>query len=127
MAATEDILQTAEGDWDVSSGDLRKTPDTSTLVVQGLSQNLQFWRGEWYLNILEGVPYFEAVIGQKFDRSLQTSIFRQACAKTLGVASVDALVLAFDGPTRALSVRGKCRATDGETVDFGPLVIGGVA
>ena len=127
MAATQDLRQDASGDLDVSTGDLRRTETAAELAANGLSQNLQFWQGEWYLDLRLGFPYFTRVFGQKFDRAALSSLYRQAAGKTLAVGSVDAVTLAFDGPSRELTGRLQVRASDGSPVEVGPFIIGEAA
>ena len=115
MPTPVDFLQTASGDLDFSKG-LRHTPDLKTYVLQKLSENFNFWQGEWFLDLRKGIPYFKFVIGHKFDRFLLQTLFRRTAVRTHGMGSVDALALAFDGPSRTLSVQIRGRTVTGEEI-----------
>jgi hypothetical protein len=115
MPLPVDFLQDANGDLDFSKG-LQHTPDLPTYVRQKLSENFNFWQGEWFLDTRKGIPYFKHVIGQKFDRFLLQTLFRRAAVRTHGVGSVEALALAFDNEARELSVLARVRTVQGEEV-----------
>src|SRR6185503_8634444 len=115
MPRPVDFLQDSDGDLDFSKG-LQHTPDLVTYVLQKLGENFNFWQGEWFLDLRKGIPYFKYVIGQKFDRFLLQTLFRRAAARTHGVGSVEALTLAFNGPTRELVVQLRARTTEGEEI-----------
>lgn len=125
MAASEDFLQTSEGDLDVSTGDLRATPDLKTFVAQGLSQNLNFWEGEWFLDLRLGIPFFRRIIGTKYEatRPLLTALLRKACALTAGVGSVDAVGMSYDSRARAVLAQPVVHTVTGELVEPPPFII----
>jgi hypothetical protein len=117
-----DFLQTSDGDLDLSLG-LRRCPDRVTFVTQKLRENFNFWEGEWFLDQRLGVPYFKHVIGQHFDAALMSDLFRSVALKTQGVGSVPRLAVAFDGPTRELTVSMAAATTQGEILPAVDLVI----
>lgn len=109
------FLTDSTGDIDVSRG-LQFTPDLATYVVQRLDENLSFFLGEWFLDQRLGIPYFEAIIGQKPDFPLLDSLYRRAVQQTAGVASVSNLVISFEPARRAAGVRFACVLADGTTI-----------
>ena len=52
--------------------------DSPNAVAQAVGTSLRLWLGEWYLNINDGVPYPESVIGyhskEEADTAIQTAI-----------------------------------------------------
>jgi len=96
------FLANVDGGLDLSQG-LRRTPDLRTYVAQRLRQNLSFFLGEWFLDQRQGIPYFERILGQGFDGPLLDRLFRRAVLRQPGVATVDRIVVKFDGPTRTAS------------------------
>ncbi len=107
------LLYTAPGgDVDISQG-LRFTSDLKTYVAQRLDENMSFFLREWFLDQRLGLPYFEAVIGQKPDFPLLDSLYRQAARLTVGVASVPNMQIAFDRRERRASVRFSVTLKDG--------------
>lgn len=105
MPAPVDILHTSGGDVDFSRG-LRLTSDPVTFAQQKLSETLAFWRGEWFLDLRQGIPYL-AVYGSRPDMRLLDSLFRSAALRTRGVASITRLELSLTG--RALRIEGAFR------------------
>jgi len=116
------FLQDATGDWDLSKG-LRVVPDRPTYVRQNLSATFNFWAGEWFLDTREGIDYFRLVYGQKFDRALLESLFRDAAITTVGVGSVESVALRYDNPNRTLYVDLVAETDTGDDIS-GPFVIG---
>ncbi len=115
MPRPVDFLQDSSGDLDFSKG-LQPTPDLPTYVRQKLSENFNFWQGEWFLDTRKGIPFFKHVIGQHFDRFLLQTLFRRAAVRTHGVGSVEALTLAYDNRLRELAVLARVRTVEGEDV-----------
>lgn len=120
--------------------DLELDPDTGDLVidedvhlttgidsvVQDALINLRLFRGEWFLDLDEGVPYFEridsgvteaeALLGQKFDEGKARDAIRDALIATNGVVEIVFLNVSFDRSTRVLTVTWQVR-TDRGTSD----------
>lgn len=103
IAPGVDFALAADGDLDLSSGDLRMTTGVEA-IAQGIQVRLLAFRGEWFLDLDDGVPYFETILGQKFNEAVARDTFRAAIAAAPGVIQVTALALSFDGPTRTLSL-----------------------
>lgn len=82
-------------------------------VAQGLKIRLQSFRGEWFRDLEDGVPYFQDLLGHKFSEIKARAAFRDAITETPGVVSLDSLIVAFDRATRALSVSFKVTADAG--------------
>jgi hypothetical protein len=117
------FLQTADGDLDFSQG-LRRTPDLTTYVKQKLSQTLNFWEGEWFLDLRQGLPYGRLIIGKKPDLALIRDLMRAAALKTRGVGGLGGVTTGFANTSRTVTVRPfEVRTTAGEAVDLGPFVL----
>lgn len=114
MPVPTTLKQTAEGDIAIP---IRQTSTLEEFVVIACSQTLAFFQGEGLLDTREGVPYFRAVIGERFafegERLLLDTLFRQALTKTPGVGDVRRLDLRFDNATRDLFVDAEVVCTDG--------------
>lgn len=93
-------------------------------VAQRVRSRLQFFRGEWFLDTRQGVPYFEDILVKNPRRELVVSLLREAILETPGVASITTFSLSIDNATRSASVTFKALTTDGDTVDVGPVLIG---
>ncbi len=87
-------------------------------VKMKISQRLKFFLGEWFLNVLEGVPFYAVVLVKNPDLDLVRSLYRRVILSVQEVASVTNLTLYFDGDSRRLSV-----AFDAQLVTGGILAV----
>ncbi len=112
------VVTSADGDLDgllpfatlarvEATGDIEIPPR----VVRGveavrlrLTSRLKFFKGEWFLDKRQGMPYFEAVFVKNPDLSLVQSIFRRALLATPGVLSVARIVTTFDRASRSFVI-----------------------
>lgn len=98
-----DIKLGLDGDWDVSSGDLGGV-DGADAIIQSSSLHLQFFKGEWFLDLGAGVPWFQSVLGKIRDPNILKPIFRKALLEPLGTVSVESLDLQIERSSRTLRV-----------------------
>lgn len=93
-------------------------------VRQGIQVRLRMIRGEWFLNLDEGVAWLdndvvapdEAILGNLFSDALLRAEARKAILKTPGVDTINSLQSSFDPTTRAGSVTFDVTAVFGDTV-----------
>lgn len=102
------------GDFDISTGNLQILTGAES-IAQAVRITLQFFKGEWFLNLDAGLPYFQSILVKNPDANQLQAIFRDAILAVPGVSALPSLTLTFDRTTRALSVR--CRVS----TDFGEL------
>lgn len=91
------------GELVIENGDLAFVSGVEA-VKQSLMIRLRFFLGEWFLDNTAGVDWF-SVLGKKFTPEQPRALARKALLETPGVDAVTSLDVAFDGRTRALSVR----------------------
>lgn len=107
-------------DWllDPLTHDLVITDDLAwTYGVAGIAQDIkiavQMIMGEWFADVLDGIPYWErdgivsdreALLGGKYSQARYEQVFRARIIKVPGVATVDEVIATFDTTTRAASV-----------------------
>lgn len=74
-------------------------------VVQGVTTRLRLFRGEWFLNVNAGMPWFQEVFtdGGQDIRRIESALRAQILA-TPGVEQILSLDIDFNGGTRDLSV-----------------------
>jgi hypothetical protein len=73
-------------------------------VTQEMRLRMGAFRGDWFLDLDYGIPYFQELLGQKFDVSRARNAFRSALAASDNIVQVNKLNVEFDGVTRSLSV-----------------------
>lgn len=71
---------------------------------QGIRDRLLLFRGEWFLNLDVGVPWFQRILGQKFVEAIARAEIRAAILDYPAAAEVPVLDLTFDPAERKLSV-----------------------
>ena len=104
---------------DPKSGDLLIEDFDATLVenidqiAQNLAIRLRFIQGEWFLNILAGIPYYQYFF-IKNPNQIQTQTFLQdEISNTIGVLEITSFSSDFDGLSRKYSVSFGCRTVNG--------------
>lgn len=131
MLSTDPIDLLLDADGDVVIGSDLEWSRGLAGVAQGIRIALQMFKGEWFLDLDEGVPYLEregvpaeeALLGGRFNEARALSYFRSAIGRAPGVNKITALTIEFDGTTRIMVVRWTVRTTFGDSdPDF--LVLG---
>ncbi len=102
-------------------GDLVVTTDLQwskgiPAVAQGVKIRLQTFRGEWFLDLNHGVPYWQDLLGQKFSRLRARAAFVPAIVAAPGVLELHSFEVTYDGHTRAMAVNTEIRSVFGDTV-----------
>ncbi len=86
-------------------------------VAQGIRCRVLLFRDEWFLDLDAGVPYYQDLLGQRFNAARARSIFRDAILSAPGVLELLSLEVSFDAGARLLSVRWKVSTVFGDTAD----------
>lgn len=98
-----DLLLDDSGDLDFSSGTLELV-DGIDAVKQNLILRYSLFKGEWFLNPLAGVPYFQTILVKNPAMTVVRSILRKVADTTEGVSAVNNFQATLDGAIRKLSV-----------------------
>lgn len=93
-------------------------------VAQCVGVRLLMFRDEWFLNLDAGIPYYDEILGEKYDEVIVRRRLVEAIVGTPGVIEVLSLSLSFDNSTRKLSVSYKLRTEFGDT-EPDTLALGG--
>ena len=99
-------------DLNVESNDLVLIED-DIQVSQNLDIKLQFFKGEYPLNITFGVPYFESVLVKNPDIPAVSAIFKSAIMNVPDVNELLEFSLDYDVSARDVSVEFKVNTTFG--------------
>ncbi len=110
------------GDLDITSGELTMLDGTDA-IAQHLSIRLKMFKGEWFLNTDEGMPYYENILVKNPKIAVVVSLFKKAIQSTPGVAELLSIEPDYDPDTRTLSLDFAARTTEGETLTFSEFVI----
>jgi len=107
------------------AGDFYLHTTLAAEVAQRLTVRLNFFRGEWFLDLEEGTPYFQQILGKgASDRTIR-SIFGQVITGCPGVAGLISFSYSV-GRDRRLTLRFRARLDD-QTVfvsdEYGPFVV----
>ena len=92
-------------------------------IAQKVKIRLWFFRGEWYLDQREGIPYWSRVLVKNPDLQALEAMFRRAILSTPGVAIVERLTLELDRATREASLDFTARTDSGASITFGPFLV----
>lgn len=111
-----------DGDLDLSTGGPRWVRGLEA-VAQAMRIRLQRFKGEWFLDLDEGVPWLEregitadeALLGQRFNEAKTRAALRTALLDTTDVLELLELAVSFNIATRQLSVTWTARTTFGDT------------
>ena len=117
------LALTVEGDPDnLQPGDLHLLNgqlhfwDGGNARYQKCLELLQFFKGEWFLNTEEGVPYFQRIFIKNPDSRAILSIFRKALMLVPQAANVSELKYDLDNVIRKATITWRLEFKDGTAV-----------
>lgn len=88
--------------------------DSPQAVLQAVITRLKLWRNEWFVNLSEGVPYFQ-ILG-KSDERTRNEIVRMTILNTEGVESINEFETNVNPINRKLSISCSIITVYGPTV-----------
>lgn len=88
--------------------------DDTNQIMQNLAIRLRFVLGEWYLDITQGIPYYEVFFKKAPNQIQIESILKQEIANTRGIVEITSFESAFDARRRVYSVKFSAKSIDGE-------------
>lgn len=119
----------AIGDWDLTSKRLQIVRDPALELAIKLRNRFLFFRGEWFLDKREGVPYFELILIKNPNVSVIKRVFQEVIFSAgpglVDTADVDVI---YDSGARTAAVNFSCRLVDGRILSGGlgrPFLING--
>jgi len=98
-----DLLLDSNNDLVIEGFDLQLTSNKISLG-QLLKQRLKSFKGDWFLDINEGMPYYEDIIGQRNSVDAIRAIFTREIRQTEGVKDIVSLDMSVGARTRTLNV-----------------------
>jgi len=91
-------------------------------VKQHIGQRLKMFSGEWFLNLSEGVPYYQDILVKNPNPDIIDGIFKNVILSTPGVDELLTFNLNYDAALRTLSLDFSARVLD-TVIDFENLVL----
>lgn len=83
---------------------INKFVSGSPATIQAVTTRLRLFKGEWFLNINSGVPWYQRVFIKPARLNEIDRIIRNTILQTEGVERLSKFDLVFDSSTRKLSV-----------------------
>ncbi len=94
----------ADGDYTFGNGQLDFYRDIPEAVAQSVKTRLLLWLGEWFLNIEDGTPYMQGILG-KYSEVFADTTIQDRVTTGQGVVNIDNFVSTKDPDNRSLSVQ----------------------
>lgn len=92
----------ASGDMKLGHGNSDFYADSAEGVAQNVVTRLALWRGTWFIDIDEGTPWLQQVLGKK---TAVEAVIRDRILQTPGVQELTNFQAIFDPDTRRISVQ----------------------
>lgn len=91
------------GDYTFGNGQADFYRDQPEAVGQAVQTRLLLWLGEWFLNIEEGTPFMQGILG-KYSKTEADVTIQQRILGTQGLTDIENYESILDADNRALSV-----------------------
>jgi hypothetical protein len=108
-----DILIT-DGDLELVSG--------GEEVAQSAKIAILFIRGDWFLNLLEGLPWFTEMFSTQVSYSRKRDLIKSAILETIGVIQLTQFTFAKNDADRNVEITFTVK-TDFDTIENGQLIL----
>jgi len=95
-------------------------------VAQHIRVRLRMFKGEWFIDVDEGMPYFDEILEKGITDGRIAGIVSKVILGTPGVAALNSLSLNRDNSTRTLNVTFEAVLDSGHVLnsdDFGPFFV----
>lgn len=125
LTVTGDPDNLQPGDLHLLNGQLHFW-DAGNARYQKCLELLQFFKGEWFLNTEEGIPYFQLIFKKGTEDRVILSVFRKALLLVPQAATVPLLTIVRDRAARTARVDFRVEFRDGTAVssaDYLPFII----
>jgi len=82
-------------------------------IAQNLAIRLRFIQGEWFLNVLAGIPYYQYFFIKNPNQIQVETFLKDEISNTDGIIDINSFSSDFDGINRKFTVNFGCRSVDG--------------
>ncbi len=83
-----DIQLGENHDIEIVDCDFKLTPTEQLSIRQKLIIKLLSFKGDWFLNAEEGLPYYESILGKSRSKETIDTIYKRAILSTEGVLEI---------------------------------------
>lgn len=90
--------------------------DEVSQIAQNLSIRLRFFLGEWYLDITQGLPYYEVFFIKAPNQIQVESVLKSEIVNTRGILELTSFTTNFNQRNRIFSVKFTARSIFGENL-----------
>jgi hypothetical protein len=112
-----DFLLGADNDLAVSdAGDLIVIDSRAVLAAQICEIRLKTYKGEWFLDQEEGIPYLQELLTSKADTLLIDLTIKAATLATPDITSIETYRAELDNSTQIYSIFMTARVTGGTVI-----------
>lgn len=94
---------TADDDYSFGNNELDFYRDEPAAVGQAVKTRLLLWLGEWFLNIEEGTPYMQGILG-KYSQAVADTTIQDRVLETQGVTDIQDYQSIKNADARTLTV-----------------------
>lgn len=105
----------ADGDYTFGQGAANFLVDSPDTVGQYVRTRLLLWEGEWFLDVTDGTPWLQGVLGKAPTKEERDILVRQRILDTPGVTAITAYSSSIDPATRSFSVTATTDTQFGQT------------
>ncbi|WP_283603381.1 hypothetical protein [Serratia proteamaculans] len=86
-------------DYTFGQGDNTFLTNTPEAVAQAVKTRFELWAGEWFLDVTEGTPYREAILGKHKSAAYNMAV-RERILGTQGVSEILTFTTEYNPDTR---------------------------
>lgn len=95
------VRRNLDSDGDIKVNDFVEDKDVVLLAVKS---RLEFFKGEWFLDIEDGTPYFQDILTKPARLRLIEGIMKRRILETPGIVELNSFDLDFDKGSRKLNI-----------------------
>jgi hypothetical protein len=111
-----DILLSDEHDISLDGGDFKLSSTAPTSLQQRLRIKLLTYQEEWFLDVDEGIPYYQSILGKNRAKETIDLIFKNAILAEPEVLSLESFSSSIDNSTRVYSLSFVARSAEGNAL-----------
>ena len=110
-------LDSASGDIVLTDNDLSLTSGAEG-IKQHLTQRLQTFLEEWFLDFRIGIPWWQQVLKKNYDPIVIDAVIKREIVNTQGIEELSSFSLEVITATRQLNLSFEARTIEGEVITF---------